>query len=124
VLRGDILVLPVGHSFLYVESIYIQAETARMPQLRKVVLAMGNRLVYEDTFEQALQRLSGSSVMLTQAEPPPAPERPQSTPGDQRREPGLGQPQMRELATRLRQLRQQAEQLVKELEKVETELKE
>ena len=65
VLRGDIIALPVGESFLYVESIYIQAETARMPQLKKVVLAMGNRLIYEDSFEEALRELSsGEDVYL------------------------------------------------------------
>jgi uncharacterized protein len=50
VLRGELLALPVNNTFLYVESIYIQAESARMPQLRKVVLAMGNRMIYENTF--------------------------------------------------------------------------
>ncbi|HYM12534.1 MAG TPA: UPF0182 family protein, partial [Bryobacterales bacterium] len=49
VLRGGILALPVSDGFLYVESIYIQATEARMPQLKKVVLAMGNRLIYRDT---------------------------------------------------------------------------
>ena len=57
VLRGEMIALPVGKNFLYVESIYIQAESARMPQLRKVVLAMGDRLVYEDSFELALAKL-------------------------------------------------------------------
>ena len=40
VLRGQMLVLPVGNTFLYVDPIYIQATEARMPQLKKVVLAM------------------------------------------------------------------------------------
>ena len=40
VLRGQILVLPIDNTFLYVEPIYIQAAQARMPQLKKVVLAM------------------------------------------------------------------------------------
>ncbi len=125
VLRGDILALPVGDSFLYVESIYIQAETARMPQLRTVVLAMGNRLIYEDTFEQALDRLSDEPVRrfrpdrstLTQSEDAPgvtaaaAPAR------------GAEQERLRSVAGRLQQLRQQAEQLVNEIEKVEQELK-
>ena len=57
VLRGEMIAMPVGENFLYVESIYIQAEAARMPQMRKVVLAMGERLVYEDTFEDALAAL-------------------------------------------------------------------
>jgi uncharacterized membrane protein (UPF0182 family) len=124
VLRGDILALPVGDTFLYVESIYIQAETARMPQLRKVVLAMGNRLIYEDTFEQALDRLSEEPVRrsrpdrstLTQAE----------RGGETAAVPPVGgaeDERMRSLAGRLEQLRRQAEQLVGEIQKVEQELK-
>jgi hypothetical protein len=54
VLRGQMLVLPVGNTFLYVEPLYIQAAEARMPQLKKVVLAIGNTLIYRDTYEQAL----------------------------------------------------------------------
>jgi uncharacterized membrane protein (UPF0182 family) len=58
VLRGQTLVLPVGNTFLYVEPLYIQASEARMPQLKKVVLAIGNTLIYRDTYEQALGDLS------------------------------------------------------------------
>ncbi len=57
VLRGQTLVLPINNSFLYVEPIYIQASQASMPQLKKVALAMGNRLAYADTYEQALTDL-------------------------------------------------------------------
>ena len=62
VLRGNIIALPVTGGFLYVESIYIQANEARMPQLKKVVLAMGDRLIYRDTFDQALAELTGGAV--------------------------------------------------------------
>jgi uncharacterized membrane protein (UPF0182 family) len=65
VLQGQTLVLPIGDNFLYVSPLYLQATQARMPQLKKVVLAVGNRLVYADTYEQALAML-GSGV-------PPAP---------------------------------------------------
>ncbi|MGI8989002.1 MAG: UPF0182 family protein [Bryobacteraceae bacterium] len=67
VLRGQTLVLPVDNTFLYVEPLYIQATEARMPQLKKVVLALGNRLVYEDTYEKALAELNraGSPVTAT-----------------------------------------------------------
>ena len=57
VLRGQILVLPIDNSFLYVEPIYIQASGARMPQLKKVALAMGNRLAYANTYDEALALL-------------------------------------------------------------------
>jgi uncharacterized membrane protein (UPF0182 family) len=57
VLRGQTLVLPIEKSFLYVAPIYIQASQASMPQLKKVAVAMGNRLAYADTYEQALSQL-------------------------------------------------------------------
>lgn len=59
VLRGQMLVLPINDTFLYVEPIYIQSNQARMPQLKKVALALGNRLVYRDTYEEALAELTG-----------------------------------------------------------------
>lgn len=60
VLRGQLLVLPVDNTFLYVAPIYIQASEARMPQLKKVALAMGDVLVYADTYDEALQQLASA----------------------------------------------------------------
>lgn len=60
VLRGQMLVLPIDNSFLYIQPIYIQAAQASMPQLRKVALAMGNRLAYADTYKEALSELIAS----------------------------------------------------------------
>ena len=62
VLRGNLLVIPVGGSTLYVEPIYLQAVASRLPELRRVVLATGNRLVMEPTLEQALARLYGVEI--------------------------------------------------------------
>jgi hypothetical protein len=56
VLRGQTLVLPIDNSFLYVEPIYITSQTS-MPQLKKVALAMGDKLAYADTYEEALSEL-------------------------------------------------------------------
>ena len=128
VLRGDIIALPVGDSFLYVESIYIQAETAKMPQLKKVVLAMGNRLIYEDTFEQALRELSGGDVYLDSlSEPAEATDSgaAQAAAGDRGASPaasGVSRQRLRAITVRVRRLRRQASQLVTELEKIEGEL--
>ncbi|MDQ2898475.1 MAG: UPF0182 family protein, partial [Acidobacteriota bacterium] len=80
VLRGQTLVLPVDNTFLYVEPIYIQATEARMPQLKKVVLALGNRLVYEDTYEKALAELSrGGAPVTATAQPAPVVTAPAGT---------------------------------------------
>ena len=59
VLRGQMLVLPIDGTFIYIEPIYIQAKEARMPQLKKVVVAVGNQLIYADTYDQALAQLRG-----------------------------------------------------------------
>lgn len=60
VLRSQILTLPIDQTFLYVAPIYIQASQARMPQLKKVALALGNTLVYADTYERALAELKAA----------------------------------------------------------------
>jgi hypothetical protein len=65
VLRGQMLVLPIDKAFLYVEPIYLQASEAKMPQLKKVVLAIGNTLIYADTYEEALAKLSGGVTPTT-----------------------------------------------------------
>jgi len=73
VLRGQMLVLPVEDTLLYVEPLYIQASEARMPQLKKVVLAMGNQLIYRDTYEEAVAELSslGGFGAIQRETPPP-----------------------------------------------------
>jgi hypothetical protein len=73
VLRAQTLVLPVDSTFLYVDSIYIQSSATSMPQLKKIVLAVGNRLIYTDTYEQALSQLSpGAQALVQQADTPAA----------------------------------------------------
>jgi hypothetical protein len=69
VLQGQTLVLPVGDTFLYVSPLYLQAVQARMPQLKKVVLAVGNRLIYADTYDQALAMLGSAEAAPVTAAP-------------------------------------------------------
>jgi uncharacterized protein len=73
--RGTLLVIPSGRALLYAEPIYLQAERSPMPELRLVVLALQDRLVYGPTFESALASLFGGAVSsLSAAEPArPAP---------------------------------------------------
>src|SRR5580704_6870707 len=67
VLRGQILVLPVGNTFLYVDPIYIQANQGSMPQLKKIVLGVGSRpLIYANNYDDALTQLSSGAQQLIQ----------------------------------------------------------
>ena len=112
VLRGNIISLPVTGGFIYVESIYIQASEARMPQLKKVVLAMGDRLIYRDTFDQALADLTnGANSPKTASVGASSVQGAQSAPANAA--------DATALAERVRQIRDQAQQLVQELDKLE-----
>jgi uncharacterized membrane protein (UPF0182 family) len=73
--RGPLLVIPIGRVLLYAQAIYLQAERSPMPELRLVVLAIHDRLVYGTTFEAALTNLFGSGESSTAA-PPVAPAGP------------------------------------------------
>jgi len=127
VLRAPTLVLPVDSTFLYVDPIYIQATEARMPQLKKIVLAVGNRLIYTDTYDQAIAQLSsGAQTLALQAEmqppaaagaPPPAGQAPATS--DRRLE------SVRNHLRRYRELAAQGKwaDAGKELEAIEAEVK-
>src|SRR5882724_228163 len=72
VIRGHLLVIPVGSSLIYVEPIYLQAERSPMPELRLVVLATQERLAYGLTFEEAMLNLFGEAGKTPTAEKPQA----------------------------------------------------
>jgi uncharacterized membrane protein (UPF0182 family) len=54
VIRGNVLAIPMDKLLLYVEPIYLQAETAAYPELRLVAVMHGDTLSYADTFDKAL----------------------------------------------------------------------
>jgi uncharacterized membrane protein (UPF0182 family) len=60
-IRGNLLVLPIENSLLYVEPIYLQAENLKIPQLKKVIVATGQQVAMEDTLDKALAALLGSA---------------------------------------------------------------
>ncbi len=58
VLRGNLLTLPVGGGLLYVQPVYVQSSgETRLPLLRKVLVAFGDRVAFEDTLDKALDEL-------------------------------------------------------------------
>jgi uncharacterized protein len=62
VIRGDLLVIPIEESLLYVQPLYLQAEGGRIPELKRVVVAYQNRVVMQETLEGALAELFGGST--------------------------------------------------------------
>ncbi len=65
VIRGNLLVIPIEHSFLYVEPVYLQSEQSRMPELKRVIVALGDQLQMRDTLDDTLR-----AVFSVEAVPP------------------------------------------------------
>lgn len=57
VIRGNVLAIPIEKTMLYVEPIYLQADTAAYPELRLVAVMHQDRLSYAETFDEALAGL-------------------------------------------------------------------
>jgi hypothetical protein len=57
VIRGNVLAIPVEETLIYVEPIYLQAETAAYPELRLVAVMHNDDLSYAQSFDEALRGL-------------------------------------------------------------------
>jgi len=64
VIRGNVLVIPLEETLIYVEPIYLQAETAAYPELRLVAVMHNDQLSYAPTFDEALEGLFGEGAKL------------------------------------------------------------
>jgi uncharacterized membrane protein (UPF0182 family) len=70
--QGNLLVVPIGNSFLYFEPIYLKATSASgLPELKKVILADQSKVVYTDTLQQAIDQLVGTSTAPPPTTTPP-----------------------------------------------------
>jgi hypothetical protein len=63
VIRGNLLVLPIDSSIIYVRPIFIQGEQSQLPELSRIVVAYGEHVVMERTFEAALARIFGEPIV-------------------------------------------------------------
>ncbi len=60
--RGNLLVIPIEASLVYVQPLYLQAEGGRIPELKRVIVAYENQVVMEETLEEALSVLFRGTV--------------------------------------------------------------
>jgi uncharacterized membrane protein (UPF0182 family) len=57
VIRGNLLVIPIENSILYVSPLYLRAEQGQLPELKRVIAAYGDHVVMEETLAGALSAL-------------------------------------------------------------------
>ncbi|MDH6060610.1 UPF0182 family protein [Chrysosporum bergii ANA360D] len=79
VVQGNLLIIPIEQSLLYVEPIYLEATQNRLPTLVRVIVAFENRIVMAPTLEQALEgifqpEVTPAPAIIRPVEEPTAPE--------------------------------------------------
>lgn len=57
VIRGNLLVIPVEKSLLYVEPLFLRAENSELPELKRVIVAYNGQVAMEETLEEALAKI-------------------------------------------------------------------
>ena len=60
--RGDLFVIPIGTSLLYVEPVYLEATNQAIPEVKRVIVAYQDKIAYEPTLSEALLSLFGGSA--------------------------------------------------------------
>ena len=68
VVRGNLLVIPIGDSILYVEPLYLKSENAAIPELKRVIISYLDRIAMRPTLDDALAAVFGGG---TPAQAPP-----------------------------------------------------
>jgi uncharacterized membrane protein (UPF0182 family) len=84
VIRGNLIVVPVGDSLVYLQPVYLQATSAKFPAFQKIIVASPTKVVWGDTLRQALNLLLAAQGGGPGPSPAPTPTPtpgPTATPG-------------------------------------------
>jgi hypothetical protein len=71
VIRGNLLVIPIERSLIYVQPLYIAAEKGQLPELKRVIVGFGDRIAMEETLDGAIARVFGGPASQAKAEMAP-----------------------------------------------------
>lgn len=83
IIRGNLLMIPIGNGNLFVEPIYLQAQSSRLPELKRVVVVNGNAIAMEPNLERALEVVLGRAAPSAPVTDPNATPPPLATPPGQ-----------------------------------------
>jgi uncharacterized membrane protein (UPF0182 family) len=69
VIQGTLLVIPIKESLLYVQPLYLKAESGKIPELKRVIVATEDKIAMEETLETSLARIFGNTPSTPMAQP-------------------------------------------------------
>ena len=67
--RGNLLVIPIADSLLYVEPLYLQAASSELPELKRIIVSYENRIAMETSLEKALAKVFAPAGVARATEP-------------------------------------------------------
>jgi uncharacterized membrane protein (UPF0182 family) len=90
VIRGNLLLIPISKSNLYVEPVFLQAETGGLPELKRVIVSAGDQIAMQPTLASSIEAIFGAAA-TTPTAPPAQP--PATTPTTPSTPPALAPPE-------------------------------
>ncbi len=82
VIRGNLLMIPLGKSNLYVEPVFLQAQGGGLPELKRVIVVAGERIAMELTLQSSIAAIFGAEAPPTEPGPPGPGEPEEPVPAD------------------------------------------
>jgi uncharacterized protein len=67
VMEGNLLVIPIEKSLLYVEPVYLEAERNSLPTLIRVIVSYGNRIVMRESLQDSLDAIFSTNITEARA---------------------------------------------------------
>lgn len=64
--RGDMFVIPINDSIMYVEPVYLEASNQAIPEMKRVIVAYGDQIAYASGLDAALEQIFGEGSSNTQ----------------------------------------------------------
>lgn len=81
--RGNLFVIPIEQSLLYVEPVYLEATKESIPEVKRVIVAYGDKIAYKETLNEALDSLFGDNSTIKDGGQGTGVEQPGTTAPDQ-----------------------------------------
>jgi uncharacterized membrane protein (UPF0182 family) len=80
VIRGNLIVVPVGGSLIYLQPVYLQSQSSKFPAFQRIIVASPRNIVWGTTLQEALNLLLAKEAGGSGPPPSPTPS-PTPTPG-------------------------------------------
>ncbi len=73
VIRGNLLLIPIGNSNLWVEPVFLQADERGLPELKRVIVVAGDEVAMRPTLAESLTAIYGTAPAALKPLEPPVP---------------------------------------------------